>query len=122
KYRLVNEKSQELIQKIQLAFNWSQDVSGNEEIQNIVLDIEQKKALMELVSNLRSYVTNENNDMANDIQTLIYETSKKNAIEPKNFFKLLYQILINSDRGPKLGNYLVDLGIARTCEIIEKYL
>ncbi|MCJ7637728.1 MAG: hypothetical protein MUO21_09595 [Nitrososphaeraceae archaeon] len=60
--------------------------------------------------------------MANDIQTLIYETSKKNEIEPKNFFKLLYQILINSDRGPKLGNYLVDLGIARTCEIIEKYL
>ena len=47
---------------------------------------------------------------------------KKNETEPKNFFKLLYQILINSDRGPKLGNYLVDLGIARTCEIIEKYL
>ena len=53
KYRLVSEKSKELIQKIQLAFNWSQDVSGNEEFQNIMLDIEQKKALMELVSNLK---------------------------------------------------------------------
>jgi lysyl-tRNA synthetase class 1 len=122
KYRLVSEKSNDIIQKIQLAFNWSNDILVNENSQNISLEIEQKKALRELVSNLRSYVTNENNDMANDIQTLIYETSKKNEIEPKNFFKLLYQILINSDRGPKLGNYLVDLGIARTCEIIEKYL
>ena len=52
--------------------------------------------------------------MANNIQTLIYETSKKHGIEPKNFFRLLYQILINSERGPKLGNYLVDLGIDRT--------
>jgi lysyl-tRNA synthetase class 1 len=122
KYRLVSEKSKELIQKIQLAFNWSQDILGNEEFQNILLDIEQKKALMELVSNLRSYQINEDNDVANDIQTLIYETSKKHEIEPKNFFRLLYQILINSERGPKLGNYLIDLGIARTCEIIENYL
>ena len=87
-----------------------------------MLDIEQKKALMELVSNLRSYHIKEDNDVANDIQTLIYEASKKHEIEPKNFFRLLYQILINSERGPKLGNYLVDLGIARTCEIIENYL
>ena len=122
KYRLVSEKSKELIQKIQLAFNWSQDVSGNEEFQNIMLDIEQKKALMELVSNLRSYQIKEDNDVANDIQTLIYEASKKHEIEPKNFFRLLYQILINSERGPRLGNYLVDLGITRTCAIIENYL
>ena len=47
---------------------------------------------------------------------------KKHEIEPKNFFRLLYQILIKSERGPKLGNYLVDLGIARTCEIIENYI
>ena len=122
KYRLVSEKSKELIQKIQLAFNWSQDVSGNEEFQNIMLDIKQKKALMEFVSNLRSYQIKEDNDVANDIQTLIYEASKKHEIEPKNFFRLLYQILINSERGPRLGNYLVDLGITRTCAIIENYL
>jgi lysyl-tRNA synthetase, class I len=85
------------------------------------LDREQKKALTELVTTLRSFVNKEDNNMANNIQTLIYETSKKHGIEPKNFFRLLYQILINSERGPKLGNYLVDLGIDRTSEIIERY-
>jgi lysyl-tRNA synthetase class 1 len=87
------------------------------------LDIQQQKALRDLVTTLRSYlIKEEDSNMANDIQTLIYETSKKHGIPPKNFFRLLYQILINSDRGPKLGNYLVDLGIDRTSETIEKYL
>ncbi|HEU5461113.1 MAG TPA: lysine--tRNA ligase [Nitrososphaeraceae archaeon] len=122
KYRLVSEKTNDIIQKIQLAFNWSNDIMSNVDSHNISLNIEQKKALRELVISLRSYLIKKDNNMANDIQTLIYEISKKHGIEPKNFFRILYQILINSDRGPKLGNYLVDLGIDRTCEIIEKYI
>ncbi|MGH9999781.1 MAG: lysine--tRNA ligase, partial [Nitrososphaeraceae archaeon] len=122
KYKLISEKSNDIIEKIQLAFNWSNDILANEDSHYISLDREQKKALTELVTTLRSFVNKEDNNMANNIQTLIYETSKKHGIEPKNFFRLLYQILINSERGPKLGNYLVDLGIDRTSEIIEKYL
>jgi lysyl-tRNA synthetase, class I len=122
KYKLISEKSNDIIEKIQLAFNWSNDILANEDSHYISLDREQKKALTELVTTLRSFVNKEDNNMANNIQTLIYETSKKHGIEPKNFFRLLYQILINSERGPKLGNYLVDLGIDRTSEIIERYL
>ncbi len=123
KYKLISEKSNDIIEKIELAFNWSNDILANEDSHYISLDKEQKKALRDLVIALKSFLKKEEaSTIANDIQTLIYETSKKNGIEPKNFFRLLYQILINSDRGPKLGNYLVDLGIGRTCEIIEKYL
>lgn len=122
KYKLISEKSNDIIEKIQLAFNWSNEILANEDSHYISLDREQKIALTELVTTLRSFVNKEDNNMANNIQTLIYETSKKHGIEPKNFFRLLYQILINSERGPKLGNYLVDLGIDRTSEIIEKYL
>ncbi|MCJ7637727.1 MAG: lysine--tRNA ligase, partial [Nitrososphaeraceae archaeon] len=49
KYRLVSEKSNDIIQKIQLAFNWSNDILVNENRQNISLEIDQKKALRELV-------------------------------------------------------------------------
>jgi lysyl-tRNA synthetase, class I len=86
------------------------------------LDKKHKEALIELVFHLRTYKEQEYDNISNHIQTLIYETSKKYGIQPKDFFKLLYKILINSDRGPKLGNYLVDLGINRASEIIEKYL
>jgi lysyl-tRNA synthetase class I len=30
--------------------------------------------------------------------------------------------LLNMDRGPRLGNYALDLGIERTCNILERYI
>jgi lysyl-tRNA synthetase, class I len=35
---------------------------------------------------------------------------------------LLYKMLLNMDRGPRLGNYALDLGIERTCNILERYI
>jgi lysyl-tRNA synthetase class 1 len=43
-------------------------------------------------------------------------------MEPKELFTLLYKILINSDRGPRIGNYVLDLGVERTNNILQKYL
>jgi lysyl-tRNA synthetase class 1 len=122
KYRLVNEKTNDIIEKIELASNWTDDILVNEDNYDLTLDKKHKEALVELVFNLKTYKDKEYDNLSNDIQTLIYETSKKHEIQPRDFFKLLYKILINSDRGPKLGNYLVDLGINRGCEIIEKYI
>jgi len=34
----------------------------------------------------------------------------------------LYRMLINADRGPRIGNYVLDLGIDRTCTMLERYL
>src|ERR671910_943515 len=115
-------KSNDIIEKIELASNWTDDILVNEDNYDLTLDKKHKEALVELVFNLKTYKDKEYDNLSNDIQTLIYETSKKHEIQPRDFFKLLYKILINSDRGPKLGNYLVDLGINRGCEIIEKYI
>ena len=122
KYKLVNEKTIDIMEKIGLASNWTDDIFVNEDKYDLALDQKQKKALIELVSNLKILKENEHDDISNDIQTIIYETSKKNEIQPRDFFKLLYQILINSNKGPKLGNYIVDLGIDKSCEFIEKHL
>ncbi|HSF49479.1 MAG TPA: lysine--tRNA ligase, partial [Nitrososphaeraceae archaeon] len=122
KYGLVRDKTRDILKKIELASNWTDDILVNEDKYDLTLDKKYNEALRELVSYLKTYKEQESDDISNYIQTLIYETSKKYEIQPKDFFRLLYKILINSDRGPKLGNYLVDLGINRACEIIEKYL
>jgi lysyl-tRNA synthetase class 1 len=122
KYGLVRDKTRDILKKIELASNWTDDILVNEDKYDLTLDKRYNEALRELVSYLKAYKEQESDDISNYIQTLIYETSKKYEIQPKDFFRLLYKILINSDRGPKLGNYLVDLGINRACEIIEKYL
>lgn len=54
------------------------------------------------------------------IQTIIFSKARENGVEPKNFFKLIYRILIDSERGPKLGSYIMDLGIQNVVNIIER--
>jgi lysyl-tRNA synthetase class 1 len=122
KYKLVNEKTKDIIEKIHLASNWTDDILIDEEKYDLTLENNQREAILELVSYLDTYKERNPDDSSNDIQTLIYETSKKYSIQPKDFFRLLYKLLIHTDRGPKLGNYIVDIGINKACEIIKKYL
>jgi lysyl-tRNA synthetase class I len=35
---------------------------------------------------------------------------------------LIYKLILRTDRGPRLGNYVVDLGIQRTREILTEHL
>lgn len=46
---------------------------------------------------------------ADAVQTLIFETAKAQAIQPRDAFKLLYRLFIQKDAGPKLGGFLADL-------------
>ncbi|HJT84293.1 MAG TPA: lysine--tRNA ligase [Nitrososphaeraceae archaeon] len=122
KYKLVSEKTKDIIEKIHLASNWTDDILIDEEKYDLTLESNQREAILELVTHLDTYNERNPNDPSSDIQTIIYETSKKYSIQPKDFFKLLYKILIHTDRGPKLGNYIVDIGINKACKIIKKYL
>jgi len=47
------------------------------------------------------------------IHNAVFEFAKSNGIEPKEFFKQLYQTLIGKDRGPRLGKLIFALGVER---------
>jgi lysyl-tRNA synthetase class 1 len=46
------------------------------------------------------------------IQNAAFEAVKKNGLKPRDFFPVVYLILLGSDRGPRLGPYVVDSGPA----------
>jgi lysyl-tRNA synthetase class 1 len=46
------------------------------------------------------------------IQNAAFEAVKKNGLKPGDFFPVVYSILLGSDRGPRLGPYVVDSGPA----------
>ena len=46
------------------------------------------------------------------IQNAAFEAVKKNGLKPRDFFSVVYSILLGSDRGPRLGPYVVDSGPA----------
>jgi lysyl-tRNA synthetase class 1 len=53
--------------------------------------------------------------------TRLYDAAKLNGIETGSFFKLVYQIMIGKDRGPKLGPFLKTCGRDRVLSILGRY-
>ena len=52
------------------------------------------------------------------IQTEIYEIGKKNNFENlRDFFKLIYQVLLGQEQGPRLGSFIKLYGINKTIRI-----
>ena len=58
-----------------------------------------------------------------EIQTEIYEIGKKhNFSNLREFFKLIYQVLLGQNQGPRLGSFIKVFGIDKTCDLIQKTL
>jgi len=64
-----------------------------------------------------------NASKAEEIQTLLYEVGKKHNFENlKDFFKLVYQVLLGQEQGPRLGSFIKLYGIKETIKLIKKTL
>ena len=73
----------------------------------------------EILNVLKKQVSN--NNSAEEIQTLLYEVGKKNQFENlKDYFKLVYQVILGQEQGPRLGSFIKLYGIQETINIIEK--
>ena len=150
KYRLVKEediKKKNLIDRITLAINWARDFNGlstegddegqsaeddtrrgNEKVEmnNVQKDVIFKigKDLTSLAASInnktKDAIVTQDDDLAQDVQTIIFNNAKSSNLQPKEIFRLLYKILINAEKGPRLGNYIVDLGIDNVVKMIEK--
>ena len=60
---------------------------------------------------------------AEEIQTLLYEVGKKHQFENlKDFFKLVYQVLLGQEQGPRLGSFIKLYGVEETIKIIDQKL
>jgi lysyl-tRNA synthetase class 1 len=101
--------------RIQYASNWVRDFAQLEEV-TIELDEKQRASLNDLVKSIEGL------DEADEIQSRIFETAKLNEMKPRDFFRLLYQILLNADRGPKLGPYIQTIGTEHAILTIKKNL
>ena len=74
---------------------------------------------------LRDVLTNKinKNTSAEDIQTLLYDVGKKHQFENlKDFFKLVYQVLLGQEQGPRLGSFIKLYGLEETIKIIDQKL
>jgi len=114
-YGVIKNPEPEIEKMIDLAGNFA-DTFDQKEKAPIEIDEPTKKALKDLTESLKSESEPE------DLQNLIYQTAKSNNIQPRDFFKILYQIILGTTRGPKIGPFISDIGRKQVAQTISEYL
>ena len=114
-YHAIKETNQEINNLITLAGNFANEFDISEKFE-IDLDDITRKALSELVQILES------GEEIEDLQNSIYQIAKSNEIPPKDFFRILYQIILSATQGPKIGPFILDIGKNKVANTLNKYL
>lgn len=105
----------DLTKRSEYALNWSQDF---EEIKETPVSLSEpdKKAVSALVKMLAT------TDDPNAIQNAIFNAAKDNGIQPRDFFKTLYNILMGAQQGPRLGPYVLAMGKQNVTAALQRAL
>ena len=117
---LLNSKDNpEFDNLIQFAINYYTDfIKPNKKYKKI--DNENKavfKDILDFLKKINAELSSE------EIQTQIYEIGKKhNFINLRDYFKLVYQVVLGQEKGPRLGSFIKLYGIKKTCKLLEDAL
>lgn len=117
---LSEEDKKTIAKRLEHASYWALNYAGpenrliiNEKPPELEISESQKAALAELSREL------DKNRTEKELQSEIYEIARRNGIEPKDFFRLVYQILLNRESGPRLGPFMIAVGRERVKKLLE---
>jgi len=98
-------------EKLRFAKTWFKDFYRPEAEMIVKISKKEKIAIEKLIEAIEKEKDGEK------LQTRVFEIAKNNNIRPVKLFKLIYKIILKSERGPRLGPYIIERGKE---EIIEK--
>lgn len=114
-YRQIKEGNDKLTAKIELATNWSKDFPTTAKAK-VNLSNKERKVIQKIAQVLRTQSD------PTVIQSEIFEAAKENQAKPSDIFPIIYQILLGSNRGPRLGPYSIDIGREKVAGMLEEAL
>jgi len=109
------EIKKEIERRFSYAENWFRDFIKPKKIE-VKLSKEETKALKELIEIIKKEKEGEL------IQTKVFETARRHKIKPMRFFRTIYRIILNQDRGPRLGPYIIQRGKGEIIKLLENRL
>ncbi len=117
-YLAKNQKlGDDMNKRIEYASNWINDFEEIKET-SVKLTDQEKVAIQNLVEILAT------EDNPENIQNAIFNLAKNNGVQPRDFFKTLYTILMGAPQGPRLGPYVLAMGkknvLAALRRVLEK--
>jgi lysyl-tRNA synthetase class 1 len=117
-YHFLEEKKEltsNLEERIRYALNWTQDFREISE-GTIKLGSEERQAIEELMQIMQTEMD------ADQVQGAVFNLARKYNIQPGQFFRTLYTILLGTPTGPRLGPYLVAMGRKNVLDALERAL
>jgi lysyl-tRNA synthetase class 1 len=105
----------DLSDRIQYAVNWNQDFAEIRETK-AKLGSQEREAVQELAQILEAEMD------ADQIQTAVFSVARKHGVEPRQFFKALYLMLLGSPAGPRLGPYVIAMGRRNVVDALKRAL
>jgi len=83
----------------------------------VKIDNSNKKVFIEFQKLLKEI---DKNSTSEEIQTQIYEIGKKHNFENlRDFFKLIYQVMLGQEEGPRLGSFIKLFGIEKSINLFS---
>jgi lysyl-tRNA synthetase class 1 len=106
---------EDLRKRVEYASNWIRDFEEISET-TVSLNAEEKDAVAELLEALKV------EDEAEKVQNAIFNIAKRHGLQLRQFFKVLYMILLGTPQGPRLGPYLLAMGKQNVVEALKRAL
>lgn len=110
---LRGDQQQDIDARLRYARNWAEDFTEITEHIPTLSGME-ANALRELIGIIRGPTS------VDALQNSIFEVAKKNGIDPPEFFRMLYGMLLGSPRGPRLGPYIEAMGRENVADALER--
>jgi len=116
------EFKERIIQRLRYAKNWVLKYAPKEyriELQKkpkITLKENEKMAVEHIILALKRESLSES-----ELHRIFYDIAERYGMKTQDFFRLMYKILLDAERGPKLANFLISLG-EQGIKILEKSL
>jgi len=110
-----DEELRDLDARLAYARNWADDFA--EIAQSVpTLSAAETDAVRELLGIMKGQASVE------ALQNSIFEVAKKHGVDPPEFFRILYGILLGSPKGPRLGPYIEAMGRENVAEALKRAL
>ena len=112
-YKTIKESSVEIERLVQIAGNYADDFARMD-TQSVDAQGSVRDALLSLADSLESD--------PDSVQNAAYEAAKSAGAKPRDVFVCMYQILLGSASGPRLGPFMADIGAAKVAGRIREAL
>jgi len=119
--KMENVNEEKLKVRIKCAKNWLEKYADDQfkfSVQKSKVNLSEFSELeQKVLKMLKEKIEKSGNE--DELTSNLFEIPKETGIDPKDFFKLCYKVIIKKERGPKLASFIMEVGKDKVLKILD---